>query len=97
MAQRRDILLTTRSSNNHRTLEEPLQHETTTQCIGLSPTCAGSKHPGGQVGDQVGHGESGLMKKTEVAGLMMAKAVGRSQLDDLFLGTPTLLATGGDR
>jgi hypothetical protein len=37
----------TRSSNNHRTLEEPLQPETTTQCIGLSPTCAGSHYPGG--------------------------------------------------
>ena len=48
IAQRRDLLLAARSTNHHRTLEEPLQHEATTQCIGLPPhPRRESHHPGG--------------------------------------------------
>jgi transposase InsO family protein len=38
---------TTRSPDHHRTLEETLQHQTTPQCSGLSPTGPGSHRPHG--------------------------------------------------
>jgi len=47
VTQRRDILRTTRSPDYHRTLEETRQHQTTPQCFGLSPACAGSHHSDG--------------------------------------------------
>ena len=35
------------NTTNFRGDYQPLQHETTTQCIGLSPACARSHHPSG--------------------------------------------------
>lgn len=46
-AQRRDLLQPQRGANPDRTVEEALQHETTTQCTGLSPTDPGNRRPDG--------------------------------------------------
>ena len=51
IAQRRNLLLVARSTNHHRKLEETLQHQATTQCIGLPPTSAQSHHPDGPKAD----------------------------------------------
>ena len=47
IAKRRNLLLAPWSPNHCRKMEEPLQHQTTTQCIGLPPTCARGHHPDG--------------------------------------------------
>ena len=39
-ARRKDLLQSTGSANHHRRMEETLQHEETTQCIGLPTTSA---------------------------------------------------------
>ena len=51
VAERRNLLLAARSTNHHRKLEETLQHQATTQCIGLPPTSARSHHPDGPKAD----------------------------------------------
>jgi len=51
ITQRRNLLLVARSPNHHRKLEETLQHQATTQCIGLPPTSARSHHPDGPKAD----------------------------------------------
>ncbi len=40
VAERRNLLLAPRSPNHHRKMEEPLQYQATTQCIGLPPARA---------------------------------------------------------
>jgi len=47
-AERRDILLSTRSTDHHRKLEETLQHQTTPQRSGLPPTRPRNHHPDGK-------------------------------------------------
>jgi len=48
---RRDLLYLERGTSHHRRMEEPLQHQETAQCFGLSPTGPGNHRSDGSQAD----------------------------------------------